>query len=206
MVASNFTQTDFRGYSDDAGLGSATPKGAANANWSQITDQNFRIRHAFDGSSGDTGWSSGRWEIQYNLNSAGWVDVGPSLNLVVKESASPNVVDSVQLGTNANPLGDKIYTGAKADSAYIAGDFDENSATASTDSTIDQNDWCEVEHCIQIIDADVSAGDTVELRIKFADNSPQRSGEALETYDNTVSITVGSVPIFRRRREFVGVR
>ena len=204
MVASNFTQTDFRGYSDDADLGSATAKAAANGNWSQATAENFRIRHAFDGSSGDTGWSGGRWELQYNLDGAGWNDVTSSSSVVII-SASPHIADSVQLGTNANPLGDKIYTGAKADSAYIAGDFDENSGTASTDSTIDQDDWCEVEHCIQIIDADVSGGNKIQLRIKFADNSPQRAGEALEAYNNTVSITVGSIVILRRRREYIGI-
>ena len=188
MVASNFTQTDFRGYDDDVGLGSATAKAPANATWKQGTDQNFRVRFAFDGSSGDTGWVSARWELQYNLNEAGWNDVGPATSVVKVVVSGVPITDSIQLGTDANPLGDSIYSGAKADSLYIAGDYDENSGTATTDSLIDQLDWSEVEYCLQIVDADVVAGDIVKLRIKHADNSTQRAGEDLEDYDNTLAL------------------
>lgn len=184
----NFDQLDFRGFDDDAGLGSATAKAAANTNWTQDTDENFRVRFTIDGSvTNDFGFGV-QLHLQYNRNSGGWNDVGAASS-VVQASASPNVADGAATGTDANPLSDNIYTGAKADSAYIACDFDEGDGVTGVTSDLDDNEWTEAEFCVQIVGNDVADADTIELRVRYGAGSAERAGETLNAYTNTPSIT-----------------
>lgn len=168
------TQASFRGRNDDGSESAATWKAAADTNWSQPVDENFRVRFLVqETGAGTAGSSDTTFELQYNLGGAGWNNVTGSSS-VVRSSASSSVADGadttqqVGSGTFVSPNSgfdevDGVCGGAALD---FAGD-----------------DEVEVEFCVQIRSADVNNSDTIQLRVTY------NTGTAL-TYSQTPTVTV----------------
>jgi len=167
-----YDQDSFRARNDNGGETSATWTAAANINWTQMVDKNFRLRFLVQETAGAS--DSGKtFQLQYNRNSGGWNNVTGSSS-VVKASATVNVTDGVD---TTQQLGSGSYVSTNAG-------FDEaNGQVGAMDFT--GNDEVELEFCIQIVGSDVSNGDTIELRIL-----------GLDTYTNTPTITVTGAGTF----------
>lgn len=172
----SFTQVTFRGRNDDGNETTATWKAAQNANWTQAVDTNFRIRFEIQEGANCAG-SNKVWRLQYNLASAGWVSVSSS-SIVVRASASPNLADAADL-TDQLTGGTGTFQGATG--------FDEAAGAAGgTLMDVAASGHAEAEFCVQIRSADVTHGQTLQLRM--TDN-----GTALAAYSQMPTITVSEV-------------
>ena len=169
-----WTQSDFRGRNDDQSEASATWNAAANTNWTQDSNESFRMRFVIQETGGAAASSQG-FKMQYNKNSAGWVDVTASSS-VVKSFDSTHLTDGQD---TTQQVGGGTFVTPNAGVDDVDGAVG-NASFAGSDET-------ELELCVKIITADIADSDTVELRIVEAD------GTALGTYSNTPSITVNEI-------------
>ena len=178
-VSAIIDQGKFRGRNDDGDETTATWKAAANTDWSQNVDENFRVRFLLSETAG--GNPDDTCKIQYNLASAGWVDVSASSS-VVRSFASPNVAD------NAATTEQMAGTGT-----FESGAFDEVDGGVSKTWSASRD--TEHEFCMQIRSADVTNGQTLQLRCV------RGGGTVYDTYTNTPTITVveGGAPANLRR-------
>lgn len=171
MVSPAFDQTDFRGRNDDGGEVGATWIESANTDWSQRPGQNFRIRFVVAETNGGSSNNS-TIQLQYNLNGAGWNDVNGTSS-VVQSSASGNFSDG-------DPTTQQIGSGT-----FFQGEMEEVDGLCDNGRLdFSGSDETEVEYCLQLIGADVSAGDTIEFRVLV-------NGSTI-TYTNTPTVTSAS--------------
>lgn len=113
------------------------------------------------------------WKLQYNKNGTGWNDV---------TTTSSNVRISVSLNlTNHGATTQRIGTGT-----FISSNDYVDNGDGSTGSTTNWagNNECETLHSIQVIEADVSDGDTITFRALYDFTSPP------DTTTNTPTITI----------------
>ena len=89
LIPPDMSQTDFRARNDDGSETTATWKADANTNWTQDTDENFRVRFLL---TCDAVEMISAYQLQYNLNGAGWNNVNGSSS-VVRSFASANLTD-----------------------------------------------------------------------------------------------------------------
>ena len=172
----SFTQVTFRGRNDDGNETTATWKDVAGADWTQKVDTNFRIRFVIQEGANCAG-NNKVWRLQYNLAGAGWVDCSAS-SIVVWASASGNLADGA--ATTDQLAGTGTFQGGSP----TTGGFDEgdcNAGGASMD--LAALGHCEPEFCVQIRSADVTNGQTLQLRVTDA-------GTAIAAYTDTPTITV----------------
>ena len=171
----DYTQASFQGYDDDAGEGSATPKASVNTNWTQLQDENFRVRFLVQ-ENDDVEDLNVEFQLQYNLNAGGWNDVNGSSN-VVRSSASAQFADGAN---TTQQIGSGTFIGSQNGMDEVNG----LAGGANLDFTTTINQEVEVEYCVQIRSADTVNADSIQLRVvKEADI-------ALDTYSNTPTITV----------------
>lgn len=164
-------QSDFRGRNDNGGEIGATWIAAANTDWTQASNAPFRVRFVIQETGGASASGQG-FQLQYNRNSAGWVDVTASSS-VVKSFGSTNIVDGQD---TTQQVGGGTFVTPNAGVDEVDG--------AVGSATFAGSDETELELCIKIITADIVNNDTIQLRIVEADLT------ALGTYSNTPSITV----------------
>ena len=171
-MAWNCTQLQFRGRNDDGSETTATWIAAADTDWTQDVDVNFRVRFEID--FGDTGsdFSSLFGQIQYNLNSGGWNNVTASSSVVIA-SASSHFFDG------------SLTTQQIGSGTYFAGYMEEVDGLAPTGSYLG-NEFTENEYCLQIVSGDVADTDTIELRLVGQGSA----GTVFDTYTSIPSITV----------------
>jgi hypothetical protein len=172
-----WNQVAFRGRNDDGNETTATWKDTQNTNWTQAVDENFRVRLEVQETAG-CAKNNVVWRLQYNLNAAGWVDCSAASS-VVRASASANFTDGAATTSQLT-----VGTGTFQGGAPTTGGMDEgdcNAGGASMDMSASGHS--EAEFSVQIRSADVSNGDTVQLRITD-------SGVAFASYTATPSITV----------------
>jgi hypothetical protein len=172
-----WNQVAFRGRNDDGNETTATWKALQNTNWSQDVDTNFRVRLEVQETAA-CAKNNVVWRLQYNLNSAGWVDCSATSS-VVRASASANFTDGAAT-TNQLTVGTGTFQGGAASTGGMD-EGDCNAGGASMDLVASGH--AEAEFSVQIRSADVSNGDTVQLRITD-------SGTAFASYTATPSITV----------------
>lgn len=190
-----FDQDSFRGRNDDGSESAATWKAAVNINWTQTVDENFRVRFLIQETAGHAG-SNQEMQLQYNLNAAGWNNVNAASS-VVRSFAGQLVED----GDTTQQIGAGTFLTPNGGQDEVDG------ITAVNAMDFAGSDEVEAEFCVQIIGADVSDADTVELRCL-------RDGIVLDAYTNTPSITVdkpapSSKPYYYynyRRGQLAGVR
>ena len=170
-----FTQVGFRGRNDDGNETTATWKAAANTNWSQKTNTAFRIR--FDCSETGSTSSTLAGQLQVQRNALGFNTVNASSLVAKAVAGSQNV--------NGLSTTQQISSGT-----FVAGNIDAADGLCATTGTMAQNTHTELEFCVQINDADVTAGDTVQFRVVRSVST------AFGTYTNTptVNLTVVKAP------------
>jgi hypothetical protein len=147
---------------------------AANTNWTQMVDKNFRLRFLVQETSGISEWDKS-FQLEYNLNGGGWNDV-TGASSVVKAGATANVTDGAD---TTQQLGSGTYPPTNDG-------FDEaDGLVGGTSLDFSGNDEVEVEFSLQIVGTDVSNGDTIQLRVK-----------GLDTYTTTPTMTVTGAGTF----------
>jgi len=171
-------QTSFRGRNDDGSESGASWIDAANSDWTQDVDTNFRVRFLIQESgagtaSGTLNHASGFSSLQYNLGGAGWNSVTDSSSVVIMSASSDPF-------TNGDVTTQQLGSGTFVDGFILDSENITDSASFSGD------DETEVEYCLQIVGADVSDTDTIQLRVVGEDGS----GVVLNSYTNTPTITV----------------
>lgn len=167
-------QAAFRIRNDDGSQSGATWFAALNTNATLTVDTNWRVRFLLK-NTGD-GESARVWQLQYNLNAAGWISVDGSSS-VVRSSASTHETNAAAL---TQQLGSGTYdTSASDEFEEVDGRTDAVEALAAGQET-------EVEFCFQIRSADVTDGDSVQLRVTVYSGSVL----ALSSYTATPTITV----------------
>jgi hypothetical protein len=163
-----YDQTDYRFRNDDGSETAATWKAAANTATNQATSENFRVRFVIASDAFESGES---FDIEYNKNSGSWTTITGSTN-DIQYSLSTHFADldstTQQVGSGTFSAGDMVEAAGGTGGIAFAGD-----------------DETEVEFCLTLIDADVSDGDTIELRCFV------RPSTAIDTYSETASLTVG---------------
>jgi hypothetical protein len=172
-----YDQDSFRARTDNGSETTSTWTAAADTNWTQMVDKNFRLRLLVQETAGvaDTGKT---FQLEYNRNGGGWNDVTDSSS-VIKAAATANVADGAD---TTQQLGSGTYVSTNAG-------FDEaNGQVGSMDFA--GSDEVELEFSLQIVGADVANGDTIELRIK-----------GLDTYTNTPTITVTGAGTFAYKKQ-----
>jgi len=184
----SFTQRAFRGRNDNGDETTATWKATQGTDWTQAVDENFRVRFCAQEGAGCAG-SNKVWQLQYNLAAAGWNAVNATSS-VVRSSASPNVTDGI--GTTEQLTGG---TGTFQGGSGSTGGFDEvNGAAGGNSMDVAASGHSEAEFCIQIRSADVTNGQTLQLRITDA-------GSALASYTSTPTITVSELTQYTMNAE-----
>lgn len=182
--AANIDQPGFRGYNDDGTLGTsgtATTKGAINANWSQAVDENFRVRIALDLlSDGSCHPFSVEYALYYSHNGGAWTRVSGASS-VVRSSASPHVTQGASLPAQEDLGG--VGTSE-------LGSFDEANGQA-LGPAVEPDERTQLEFCLQIRSVDVANSDTVALRLH------RINGDAFASYTNVPTLTVQEGPIDR---------
>jgi CheY-like chemotaxis protein len=157
-----FTQAKFRGRNDDGGEAApptgASWKAAENTDWNQMPDTSFRVRFLIQQTDGyDV--SDKSFQLQYRHNGGSWTNVTGSSSYV-KAVASGTVSD----GTDTT----EQMSGSQN---FLTGDnnaFDGGDGVAGGGTAMDftgANDEVELEYCLQIVGADTSVADAIELRV-----------------------------------------
>jgi hypothetical protein len=179
VEAPSYDQDSFRGRNDDGtDETDGTWKAAVNTNWNQIHDENFRVRFLIE-ELNDLADADVEFQLQYNLNSGGWNDVNASSS-VMRSSASTKLTDGENTTEQMSGPGTFITTNAGVDEVNgLAGG-------SALDFTTTPNQEVELEYCLQLRSADVTGGDTIQLRLV------EEADKALSSYTNTPSFTVGN--------------
>lgn len=166
-------QKHFRGRNDDGTQTTATWKAAEDANWSFGTDTNLRVRFTI-GNEGTGNKTFTNLQLEYNKNGAGWNAV-TSASSVVRSATSANVTD-------ATATTQQLTSGL---GNFVAGEICTDGVGASkTLQSPTPNEFTEYEYVVQIRSGDVSAGDTIQLRVT-GNGSAFNGG-----YSQTPTITV----------------
>ena len=163
-----FDQDSFRARYDDGSEAAATWQAAANTNWTQAVDYNFRVRFVVQETAGSAA-ADKTFQLEYKLNTGSWTDV-TGASSAVRAKASPNVADGADT-TQQVGSGSFVTPNAGFDEA--------NGQAGGASLDFSGSDEVEVAYCVQIRSADVTHNDTIQLRVK-----------GLNTYTNTPTITV----------------
>jgi hypothetical protein len=174
-----YDQDSFRARNDNGNETDSTWTAAANTNWTQMVDKNFRVRFLVQETAGIAD-SDKTFQLEYSLNSGTWTDVTGSSS-VIKAAPTAYVTDGVDI---AQQLGSGTFITPNAG-------FDEaNGQVGGTSLDFSGSDEVELEFSLQIVGADVSNGDSIELRVK-----------GLDTYTNTPTITVTGAGTFLYKKQ-----
>ena len=175
-VMEAWTQIAFRYRDDDESETLATWRQAINTDDTLETDTTFRIRIGVQGAhTGGAGSFDLSVQFQSQLNTDGWNNITTS-SAVVKAVASAD--------TSWTITDDDATTEQLAQSqTFVAGHMDETGSTTAVNLSETEETECEL--VFQIVDTDVSGGDSVGIRIIDG-------AGVLDTYTETPSITVAS--------------
>ena len=175
MTTPLLDQDSFRGRNDDGSETGATWKAAVNVDWTQDVDEIFRVRFLIQETAGGPA-NNATGRPQYNLNGAGWNTI-TTTSSVVKSVGSANTSWTLtDEDETTQQIGSGTWEGGAFDDDGLAGELNQ--------IDIGGNEETEIEWCLQIVGADVSDEDTIQIRVVTA------SLGLLDSYTNTPSITV----------------
>ena len=176
---SNLDQAGYRARNDDGDETTATWIAAENTPWSQIENQVFRLRFVVDEVGTGDPWPRD-YELQYNLNGAGWNPVDAA-SAVARSNASAFVA-------NNTPTTRQLTSGT---GAFIAGTVDTNNGHTGF-INLDAEGLTEVEYSLRLVGQDVQPGDTVEFRVVWVYANPDGLDHQrpFTFYSQTASLTV----------------
>lgn len=150
----------FRFYLDGSESGS-TPIAAENTNISRLVTSNaiFHLRVLIqETGNGTSGATTDDWQLQYNKNSTGWNDVTTSSNNV-RGYDSASLTDA---GTTTNRATNGITDGS---GSFVTGEIAENGLI--TDRQLTLSNFSEYLYSLQLIAADLAAGDVIQFRVLY---------------------------------------
>ena len=177
-------QVAFQYRDDDGTEVAATDRQAVNVDDTLALDTNFRMRIGVQGAhTGGSGSFDLTVAFQYNVDAAGW-------NNITTTSSNVRAVGS------ANFTDDDATTEQLAQSqTFVAGHMDDDGDCPAV--SLSETEESEFEICFQLRSAELSGGESVEIRIVD-------SGSALDTYTQTPSITVAAAAASEESR-LIGV-
>jgi len=156
MTDPTFDQAHYSEVADDGDENNGT-LGTEDADWTQLVDTIFRYRSTIHHTAGDTGNGRTR-QLQVSLNGGTYQNV----------DASSTIVQSVTSGDAGAVDGDatteRLTDPTVGAGIFIAGEFESVDGITSTIS-IAADDFVEDEWCVQIIGADVTDADTIDLKV-----------------------------------------
>ncbi len=160
-LATILEQTSARGRNDDGSESAATWKAAINTSFDlDIASGDVRFRHRFlISDTGGGGKSDFAEEIQFRINGGTWTNVGAATS--VRWAASSHYIDDDD--TTEQMSGSRPFEGTN--SAMTENNFTGSSTEPDLDSIAGGVEF-ECEFMLILLSADVSAGDTVNLRIR----------------------------------------
>lgn len=172
-------QVGFAFYNDDGNESTATIIGTINQDPTLNTDTTYHFRALIQETSGNGG-NNKDIQIEYNHNSGGWNPIATTSN-VIRSIASGNLTDE---GATSQRIGSGTF-------------LTDNTWQDSADGTIGNgkspdfngNDECETVSSFQIRSADVSGGDTIQIRCRNTDGTT-----TFWTWTQVPTITVASAP------------
>ena len=181
-------QTNFRARNDDDTEAAATWIAEENSNWTQSVDTNFRLRFAFE-NSGETRYNPNTatpsytdFRIEYKVNAGIWGEIGASGTTVeaVVSSLNDYVINaSPIISVRLTPGPYTFNTGCFSEINSSTGVFNRLGLPGLTES--------ETEISLQIVSANVSDEDTIQIRLVGYDGT---NTEVFDLYSNTPTITV----------------
>jgi len=170
-------QASFRGREDDGSESTATWIDIADNDWTQKTDQNFRVRFLVQESGAGTASGTLDAQLQYNLGGAGWNNV----------TTSSSVVKAVASGDAGGPYDGTATVQRIGSGTFVAGTISEDGLAAQV--SLSGDDETEIEFIITIIGSDVSDGNTLQLRITDASTTPSWTSTPTVTAQKPVEIS-----------------
>ena len=173
-VMEHWTQIAFQYRDDDGSETAATDRQAVNTNDTLELDTNYRMRIGVQGThTGGSGSFDLTPAFQYNVDGLGWNNITTtSANVRAFASGLPHFTDD-----------DATTEQLLQSQTFVAGHMDDDGSTTLVN--LSETEESEFEICFQLRSADLSGGESVEIRIVD-------SGVALNTYTATPSITVAS--------------
>lgn len=174
MQSPAYDQSDFRGREDDGGESAATWITTTNTDWTELYTDVFRLRLAVTETNGGSTGGGVEFQLQYNLNGAGWNNITTSSS-VVQATTSEYFADG---DTTTQQITTNTFTGGEMAEDGIAGDVNKIEFSG--------NDINECEWKLDFVDADVSNNDTIQFRAILGD------GTLLDSYTNTPTVTVST--------------
>lgn len=167
-----FDQTNFHGREDDGNETGASFIGAANSDWTQDIDVNFRCRFVIAETDGIAS-TNFREDIQFQLNGGGWNAVLASGSAIIF-ATSANYADGDH---TTQQLGGGTFLGTNEAMTHS------NSFGNGSVPDFSGSDEFECELCLQIEGASVNDTDLIELRMT-------EKGTAFLLYASVPKITV----------------
>lgn len=169
-------QDSYRGRNDDNNEASATWKAAANLTWTQITDANLRVRFLVQETAGANHSPILALQLQYKLNAGAWTNVTASSSVV-------KALNSTWLTHGADTT-QQVGGGTFVANNNWVEDVD---GTTNASGAVGVNNEAEAEFCIQLVGADITEGDTIQLRVV------DESGDTpFAAYTNTPSLVISA--------------
>ncbi len=170
-------QDAFRGRNDDGTETTATYKGtgADNQNWTQNVDENFRIRLHVQVTNACAA-TNRQFQLEYSLDGGSWTPVN-NVSSVVRSVASIGAIADGATTTDQLTTGSGSFIGLTA--------YDEvDGLVGGSSLDLAASGHTEVEFCVQILSADVTNGQTVQLRV---------SATNLDSWTSIPSVTVSEL-------------
>lgn len=162
-------QDSFQVFNDGTESGAGARR-STNTNWTQRTDTRFHMRFLVQETAGNGGALTLRY--QYNKGGGGWNDItAASSNVQMEASALVEGGDTTQRIGGGTFLSDNNWQ-------------EDNDGTTAASAAFAGNDEAEAVFSCFVVDADVAADDTIQLRVV---ESPSTE---LDTYTNTPTLTV----------------
>jgi len=157
MGAPNVINDAYRRYDDDVagGITAQTPLNAVDTDWSQTAAVKFHVAMLVtENNNGNA--NNYTYRLEYNLGGAGWNDVTTSTPIQAVTADNCNTSTSASYGTTALTTGATIQA-----TEYNNNGSDGNAVTL-------KNSSFELTTCLQIDSAQVTNGDTIQLRLTNA--------------------------------------
>jgi hypothetical protein len=186
------TQLQFRARNDDDDEVNATWIDAANTDWSQNVDANFRIRYEL-GANQAANTLPG---LEHRLNGGSWVRTDGSTS-VLKSVNSTFLTDNEDCTQQLGVVGGFIVDNNGVD--------ENNGVTGGCLFTNGFGSVAEFEFCLQIVGADVHNNDTLEVRT-IQRRVPVGADPAWMAYNQSPTITIIAPAIMPFGRAAVGPR
>ena len=159
-------QDAFRGRVDSGNEATPTWIVAADTNWTQAVDADFRVRFVIQETAGASNPSTVTPLVFYSLNGGGYAAVTAST--------------PIQFGTFTGATDDDATTAQLGAGTFVTGRLDDSGAVTTADI---QGSETEYEYCLSIDSAQVANSDTITLQV-------YDSATPLDQYGSVPSITV----------------